>query len=191
MTEQSRHMLVEDFEEIAASAPETVTLEFISWRIREKCVGGGSHASAIAWLVRRMYEARPDLYLCARLGLVVEKHRKGRAVPDAVLAPARYFLGDGAWSEAEGILMAVEVTAYDHHALHSDREERPVAYAGVGIPVYLLVDRDAGAVVVHSGPESEHGYYRHRRIHRFGEKITLPEPVGIPLDTEPLKKYVR
>ncbi|MGY5053968.1 hypothetical protein ACWDFR_07825 [Streptomyces sp. 900105755] len=48
---------------------------------------------------------------------------------------------------------------------------------------------DRIAVLVHSNPNLEDGY---RDIHvvRLGGKVTLPDPVGIELDTEELKQYV-
>ncbi|MFH9088471.1 Uma2 family endonuclease [Streptomyces sp. NPDC017673] len=62
-------------------------------------------------------------------------------------------------------------------------------YAEAGIPVYLLIDRDNLSIPVHSDPDIEVG---HRDIHvvRPGAKVTLPDPVGIGLDTGELKQYV-
>ncbi|GLW51234.1 hypothetical protein Stsp02_68950 [Streptomyces sp. NBRC 14336] len=43
----------------------------------------------------------------------------------------------------------------------------------------------------HSGPDRQIGGYRNARTAKFGEKVVLPEPMGIELDTEVLKNYVR
>ncbi|MFI6941337.1 Uma2 family endonuclease [Streptomyces sp. NPDC050418] len=185
------YMLVEDFEEIAAHAPETVTLEFIGQRIREKCVADGNHSEVLQWLLRRLLETRPDAYLYSLRGLQVETHGMGRARPDGTLAPDEHFRGHGEWSDPAGILMTVEVTSYDSDSLHSDRVERPEAYAGAGIPVYLLIDRAARDVVVHTNPDPERGRYEDVHTAAFGKEVTLPDPVGITLDTEILKNYVR
>ncbi|GAA2602564.1 hypothetical protein GCM10009863_14910 [Streptomyces axinellae] len=87
------------------------------------------------------------------------------------------------------MLMTVEVTSYDRDTDSRDRREKPAAYAAVGIPVPLLVDRDECTVTVHSGPE--HGRYRDTHTVAFGEQVALPEPVGITLETEEFKRYVR
>ncbi|KAK1179488.1 Uma2 family endonuclease [Streptomyces sp. NBS 14/10] len=191
MTERTSHMLVEEFEEIAAAAPETVTLEFINGRIEEKRVPDGDHDEIVGWLQRRCMQQRPDLWLHAvQRGLKVEAYRKGRARPDGVLAPEGRFAGDGEWSDPDGVLMTVEVTSHDRDTEARDRIEKPAAYATAGIPVYLLVDRDACALIVHTTPDPKSGCYLD--IHRapFGEQVVLPEPVGITLDTDVLKNYV-
>lgn len=192
MAERTSHMTVEDFEEIASTAPDTVTLEFINGRIGEKRVPDGDHDTIIMWLLRQCIQARPecDLYPTGR-GLKVEEYRKGRARPDGVLAPIGHFAGTGEWSDPDGVLMTVEVTSYDGDTERRDRHEKPAAYAAVGIPVHLLVDRDYCEVVVHTNPDPERG--RYLDIHRapFGEQVILPDPVGITLDTEALKTYVR
>ncbi|MEO3852245.1 Uma2 family endonuclease [Streptomyces sp. B8F3] len=185
------HMLVEEFEEIASAAPETVTLEFLDGRIEEKRVPDGDHDEIIRWLQERCMQHRPDLWLYpAGRGLKVETYRQGRARPDGVLASKGHFAGDGEWSDPDGVLMVVEVTSYDGDTDRRDRQDKPAAYAAAGIPVYLLVDREAGVVAVHTTPDAARGCYLD--IHRapFGEEVTLADPVGITLDTETLKNYV-
>ncbi|NUS76241.1 MAG: Uma2 family endonuclease, partial [Streptomyces sp.] len=68
-----------------------------------------------------------------------------------------------------------------------DRFDKPDGYAAAGIPVYLLIDRDDCSVVVFNQPEK--GRYRHQEKLPFGATVKLPEPVGITLDTEPLKEF--
>ncbi|MFW6691910.1 Uma2 family endonuclease [Streptomyces sp. MAR4 CNX-425] len=185
------HMLAEEFEQIASTAPETVTLEFLNGRIEEKRVPDGDHDEIIRWLLRRCMQYRPDLFLYSSgRGLKVEEYRKGRARPDGVLAPDGHFAGYGEWSDSDGVLMAVEVTSYDGDTDRRDRQDKPGAYAAVGIPVYLLVDREAGTVVVHTNPDAERGCYLDTHRAPFGEEVTLPDPVGITLDTDILKNYV-
>ncbi|GAA2667310.1 Uma2 family endonuclease [Streptomyces aculeolatus] len=185
------HMLVEEFEEIASAAPETVTLEFLNGRIEEKRVPDGDHDEIVRWLLRRCMQQRPDLFLYpAGRGLKVEEYRKGRARPDGVLAPDGHFAGEGEWSDPEGVLMVVEVTSHDGDTDRRDRQDKPAAYAAAGIPVYLLVDRDAGTVVVHTNPDAERGCYLDTHRAPFGEEVVLPDPVGITLDTDILKSWV-
>jgi Uma2 family endonuclease len=181
--------LFERIAEFAAREDETVRFELIDGRIGLKKVTNGNHGEIIMWLIRQCMQSRPELNLNPTQGLQVEAYRKGRALPDAVLTPVGHFTGQGDWADPEGVLMAVEVTSYDSDTHNRDRVEKPRAYAEVGIPVYLLIDRDYLSVVVHSHPDPEDGY-RVTHTVKFGEKVTLPAPVGIDLDTEELKRWV-
>ncbi|MFG3024654.1 Uma2 family endonuclease [Streptomyces sp. NPDC048254] len=189
----SSQLSVDVFEriaEFAAREDETVGFEFIGGRIGVKKVTNGSHGEIAMWLVFHCKQARPDLTLNPTgQGLKVEAYRRGRAKPDAVLAPTGHFNGKGDWADPDGVLMAVEITSYDSDTHNRDRVEKPKAYAEAGIPVYLLIDRDALSILVHSDPDPEVGY---RDIHvvKLGGKVTLPDPVGIELDTEELRDYV-
>ncbi|MBC9729962.1 Uma2 family endonuclease [Streptomyces sp. TRM68367] len=187
----SSQLSVDMFERIAEFVfreDETVRLEFINGRIGLKKVTNGNHGELIMWLVRRCMESRPELNLNPTQGLQVEAYRKGRALPDAVLTPVGHFAGQGDWADPDGVLMAVEVTSYDSDTHNRDRVEKPRGYAEAGIPVYLLIDREYLSVVVHSHPDPKEGY---RVVHtvKFGEKVTLPDPVGIELDTEELRRW--
>ncbi|MEV1080491.1 Uma2 family endonuclease [Streptomyces sp. NPDC050211] len=189
---QTPQMSVEDFERIAAFAAketdDTVRLEFINGRIGVKMSGDGDHNSVVAWLSKRCMRARPDLDVYQGQGLIVEKYREGRAIPDAVIAPEGHFAGHGQWADASGVLLVLEVTSFDSDIDRRDRQEKPDAYGAAGIPFYLLIDRDAGTVKLFSDPEQV-GYGNCRRVH-FGNPLVLPEPLGIELDTEKLKQYV-
>lgn len=70
-----------------------------------------------------------------------------------------------------------------------DRVEKPAAYARAYIPVYLPVDREARAVTVFSEPE--HGAYTSAVTLSCGCAVVLPDPVGVTLEAEELKAYVR
>ncbi|MEV6382664.1 Uma2 family endonuclease [Streptomyces sp. NPDC051773] len=191
MAECTSQMSVEDFETIAAAAPETVTLEFVGGRIGVKKATDGDHGTIVAWLARCCMRSRPDLDLCHDRGLRVGTSRRGRARPDAVLAPEAHFAGHGEWADPHGALMVVEVTSYDSDTDRRDRHEKPAAYGQSGIPLYLLIDRDSCTLTVHSGPDQLVGGYRHARTAKFGEKVRIPGPMNIELDTEILRNYVR
>ncbi|KOT42012.1 hypothetical protein ADK41_09000 [Streptomyces caelestis] len=188
----SSRLSVDMFERIAEFAEredETVSFEFINGRIGLRKVTNGNHGAIIMWLVRQCMRARPELDLSPVQGLKVESYRKGRARPDAVLAPVAHFAGQGDWADTEGVLMTVEVTSFDSDTHDRDRVEKPQAYAEAGIPVYLLIDRDLRSVLVHSDPDPEVGY-RNVQKRQLGKRVVLPEPVGIEFDTEELKPYM-
>ncbi|MFJ8540563.1 Uma2 family endonuclease [Streptomyces sp. NPDC093586] len=185
-------MLVTEFEELARHAARSIEgarLEFINGHLGGKAVPDGGHGRVIQWLTRICLQHRPDLWLDPTQGLVIEAYREGRARPDCSLAPAEAFVGQGEWADPAPVLMVVEVTSYDSDTDRRDRVEKPRAYAETGIPVYLLIDRDTCEVKVHSRPDG--GRYETVQTLPFGKEVVLPEPVGIPLDTEPLKNWVR
>ncbi|MEV6945614.1 Uma2 family endonuclease [Streptomyces sp. NPDC051172] len=191
MAERMSQMSVVEFETIASAAPETVTLEFINGRIGVKKVADGDHNAIVSWLARRCLQARPDLDLIYGQGLRVDAYREGRAKPDAVLAPEAHFAGQGEWADPDGALMVVEITSYDSDTDRRDRHEKPTAYGQAGIPLYLLIVRDSCTVTVHSNPDRQVGGYRSIQTSKFGEKVSVPGPMDIELDTEILKNYVR
>ncbi|MEU3693514.1 Uma2 family endonuclease [Streptomyces narbonensis] len=181
----------EGFEELARAGEhvdESLRLEFIDGKIGEKAVPDGDHGRIIAWLTRLCIQADTDWWLYPDQGLRIEKYRKGNARPDGCLVPLDAFVGQGEWASADGVLMVVEVTSGDSDTGHRDRVEKPRAYAETGIPVYLLVDRTTCEVKVHSQPDGER--YEMVATVPFGKTVTLPEPVGMELDTEPLKNWV-
>jgi Uma2 family endonuclease len=186
--EDRPQMSVEEFEELERHAPESVWLEFINGTVVVKPMADGNHREMIAWLQRVCMQHRPDLWLHAESGLKTERYRKGRARADGVLVRVGGLKGQGEWSEADGALMAVEITSYDSDTHQRDRVEKPDGYAAAGIPVYLLIDRDDCSVVVFNQPED--GRYRHEEKLPFGASVKLPDPVNITLDTEPLKELV-
>ncbi|NUS25672.1 MAG: Uma2 family endonuclease [Streptomyces sp.] len=192
MAERMSQMSVEEFEQIARFAAkqfEGVRLEFIDGRIGIKGMTDGNHSTIIMWLIRQCMQARPELDLNPVAGLQVDAYRKGRAQPDGVLAPTEHFAGQGDWADPRGVLMTVEVTSYDSDTHARDRVEKPMAYAEAQIPVYLLIDRDNSTLTVHSNPDPERSRYRDTHTVGFGEQVALPDPVGIVLDTEILKRY--
>ncbi|MFI9785668.1 Uma2 family endonuclease [Kitasatospora sp. NPDC051984] len=191
MTTERPQMELDQFRNIAAIAAERedVVFEFINGRIGVKPVPDGDHGEIIRWVSKRCMQHRPDLWLYAEQGLKVERYRAGHAKPDGALAHDGAFAGQGEWADPDQVLMVVEVTSYDADTHRRDRVEKPVAYAEAGIPVYLLIDRQAGTVTVHSEPRGD-GYGNISTMD-YGHEVVLPTPLGITLDTEELKRYSR
>ncbi|MEV7122688.1 Uma2 family endonuclease [Kitasatospora griseola] len=190
MTTERPQMELAQFREIAITAErEEVVLEFINGRIGVKPVPDGDHGEIIRWVSKRCMQYRPDLWLYAEQGLKVERYRAGHAKPDGALARDDAFAGQGEWADPDQVLMVVEVTSYDADTHRRDRVEKPLAYAEARIPVYLLIDRDAGSVTVHSEPED--GRYESVVTLAYGHEVVLPDPVGVTLNTEELKRYSR
>ncbi|MEW2622818.1 Uma2 family endonuclease [Streptomyces sp. NPDC048106] len=186
-------MSVEEFERIAEFAAretdDAVRFELINGRIGIKKAADGDRNSIVLWLMKQCMQARPELDLYQGQGLKVEEYRAGRVRPDGVLVPRRHFAGHGEWADPTGALLVLEVTSYDSDTDRRDRQEKPAAYGAAGIPFYLLVDRDDHTVTLFSNPNPGVGY-RDTHKEAFGAKVPIPQPLGIELDTERLKRYV-
>ncbi|MFD8828501.1 Uma2 family endonuclease [Streptomyces sp. NPDC059605] len=173
----------------AARGEEAPWLEFVNGKPVPKARWDGARGRIIEWLTRLCLRTDPGNWLFAAQGLHVGSYRKGNARPDGALAPLGTFVGQGEWADPAGVLMVVEVTSYDEDTDRRDRVEKPRAYAETGIPVYLLIDRDTCEVKVHSQPDGVR--YEQVVTVPYGKTVELPDPVGIELDTEPLKSWVR
>ncbi|MFE3183297.1 Uma2 family endonuclease [Streptomyces violascens] len=180
-------MSVANFEELARHAPETATLEFINGKPTAKPLPDGDHVTIFMWLLRQCMRHRPDLDLHPEQGLKVGAYRNGRARPDGSLGPVGHFAGLSEWADPSGVLMTVEITPHDSGTDRCDRVEKRDGYAQANIPVYLLIDRDTNALVVHSNPQ--HGRYTQTTSHPYRATVQLPDPVNITLETEKLKDY--
>lgn len=128
------------------------------------------------------------------MGLRVPERETG-CVPDLIVAESEIL--NAAWEAGAPYLtpdqveMTVEVTSKSNAA--ADRQPtslRPNTkwqlYARLGIPCYLLVDRDprAAQVTLYSAPDRAAGAYLQHRVWNFGETVKLPEPFGIEIPTE-------
>lgn len=82
------------------------------------------------------------------------------------------------------MLLAAEVISAS--SIRRDREVKPGACALTGIPLYLLVDRFTKPVTIalHSEP-GEDGYAKVATV-TAGEKLRLPAPFDLTLDTSAL-----
>lgn len=84
----------------------------------------------------------------------------------------------------ERVLLAAEVISAS--SVRADREVKPRACALAGIPAYLLVDRFTKPVTIslHTGP-GPNGYAKVKTV-TVGEKLRVPAPFDLTLDTSSL-----
>ncbi|MEV5878756.1 hypothetical protein AB0L75_31940 [Streptomyces sp. NPDC052101] len=86
----------------------------------------------------------------------------------------------------------LRVDAYREGRAKPDAVLAPEAhFAGHGDWADPDGDRDSCTVTVHSGPDWQIGGCRDIHTAKFGEKVLIPGPMNIELDTEILKNYVR
>ena len=81
------------------------------------------------------------------------------------------------------VKLVVEVTSPDKRDLIRDRATKYAAYARAGVPLYLLVDRydGDGFTTLYSNPSGQEYLDAHKVP--FGEKLTLPKPFDVEIDT--------
>ncbi|MFD4377179.1 Uma2 family endonuclease [Streptomyces sp. NPDC058486] len=88
-------------------------------------------------------------------------------------------LVEHSWQCPDPVLLVAEVTSAA--TASRDRGLKNRVYARGGIPLYLVVDKEADEVVVCSEPEGDD--YTHKSIHKLGAEVPLPAPLGFTLDT--------
>ncbi|MFJ9517139.1 Uma2 family endonuclease [Kitasatospora sp. NPDC101801] len=97
------------------------------------------------------------------------------AIPDLAVVDADYRDHGVAFNCYDPAIfrMVLEVTSSN---LSDDLKKMPAAYAGAGIPVYVIVDRKNEKVMVLTDPSD--GEYRVHAVHHRGQSFTLPESIG-------------
>lgn len=103
----------------------------------------------------------------------------GYFIPDLTVVPRDFQFGapKGSTQSSAGIEMVAEVTSSN---ADKDRGAKRRGYAGVGVPLYLLIDRERKESVLFSEPEN--GDYTAEERRPLGEPIQLPEPFSFALE---------
>jgi Uma2 family endonuclease len=125
-----------------------------------------------------------DWLLCHELTIHLESNRD-RIEPDLVIMPPDPPTFGDSEVFGRGVLLVAEVTSKGNAA--RDRFAKPRSCALSGVPLYLLVDpvEEPMSVTLFSDP-SEDGYQTLDRV-AAGDKLWLPEPFAMALDTGPLR----
>ncbi|MFJ7131120.1 Uma2 family endonuclease [Streptomyces sp. NPDC098101] len=182
----------------SAREPEGTRVELIEGEVCVSPLGDGQHAEVVAELSDQLTARERQLGCYTGIGLRVpgapsgpsEPGGPGRAdgraepvdnliLPDLVLAPRGSFKNELVWQTADPVLLVAEVTSSS--TASRDRVQKIRAYARAGIPLYLLIDREAGEAVVCSGPAGDD--YDHKAVHKLGTPVPIPAPLGFTLDT--------
>jgi len=175
-------VLLEGF--LALDTPEGFRAELIEGEIVVTPPPDGEHEKYISRIVRQVIKrSSTEMDFSGNKGLRLrsgEACPKNHVVPDVTLAPLErdIFGGADSWMPCDGVAMVLEVTSTKPKA---DREAKRRCYARGGIPLYLLVDRDAASVTLFSDPEKDD--YRELCTRPFGKPLTLPAPFAFDLET--------
>ncbi|MFI9598566.1 Uma2 family endonuclease [Streptomyces sp. NPDC052043] len=172
---------------LSLDTPEGFRAELIEGEIVVTPPPDGEHEKYISRIVRQVIKrSRIDMDFSGNKGLRLAKGGgcpKNYAVPDVTFAALNLDLFGGAdcWMPCDGVAMVLEVTSTKPEA---DREAKRRCYAREGIPLYLLVDREASMVTLFSEPENDD--YLRLLKRSFGDALSLPEPFAFDLDTADL-----
>jgi Uma2 family endonuclease len=175
-------VLLEGF--LSLDTPQGFRAELIEGEIVVTPPPDGYHEGCISKIVRQvMKQSQTEMDFSGNRGLKLPSagsHTKSRAIPAATFAPVdlEFFSDEESWVPCQGVALVVEVTSTRPQR---DREDKRYGYALGGIPLYLLVDRQAAVVTLFSEPEK--GDYREHRTVVFGKPLPLPEPFAFDLDT--------
>lgn len=99
--------------------------------------------------------------------------------PDIVLVPAGALAEDENPVRKELVSAVFEVVSKSTRA--EDFVDKPETYAAMGIPVYVIIDRESLEVRVLSRPVDRR--YTTETRTAFGVPYHLPEPVGLTIET--------
>ncbi|MFE5815114.1 Uma2 family endonuclease [Streptomyces sp. NPDC056479] len=169
---------------LSLDTPEGFRAELIEGEIVVTPPPDGEHEDYIELIVEQVYvRSRTRMQFSGNKGLKLQSGDgcpKNHVIPDGTFAPRelRLYRGADSWMPCDGVAMVMEVTSTKPKA---DREAKRRCYARGGIPLSLLVDREASSVTLFSGPERDD--YREHCTRPLGKPLTLPEPFGFELDT--------
>ncbi|MDG5801561.1 Uma2 family endonuclease [Streptomyces ossamyceticus] len=170
------------FELFSATAPKGWRVELIEGEICVTPPANGEHEEIVSELADQVTERRGDRSLRNYTGIGLDvpgASGTGHVVPDLVIAPKGSFSDREEWHDPSPVLLVAEVTS--DGTAERDREKKIHGYARAGIPLYLLIDREAGEAVVHSEPSADE-YAKSSRC-KLGLTVALPAPLGFELDT--------
>ncbi|MGW2105986.1 Uma2 family endonuclease [Streptomyces sp. NPDC001948] len=163
-------------------APEGCKVQIIEGIVTVEPPPSKDHNLTAARLQRRLYSVLPeDWEIFQTLGVSVPG-RAGLYIPDLVVVPDAAVIGPGNRIPAEEARLVVEITS-QANANH-DRIGKVHGYAKAGVELFLLLDPwHSGRPTATLYKEPDGGTYRVLDTVEYGEKLTLPEPFGLDLDT--------
>ncbi|MEU9994843.1 Uma2 family endonuclease [Streptomyces sp. NPDC050848] len=172
----------ETFELFSAKAPKGWRVELIEGEIYVVPPANGEHEEIVSEVAEQVTLRREDKALRSYTGIglfVPGASETGHVIPDLVVAPKGSFDDQQEWHATDPVLLVAEVTSSS--TASRDRNQKIRGYARARIPLYLLIDREAGEAVVCS--EAVGDDYAHKYIHKLGARVRLPYPLGFELDT--------
>jgi Uma2 family endonuclease len=140
------------------------------------------HQRTAELLQHHLHAVTPPDWGVYRTLLLAIRSPAGLYLPDLVVLPRESVAGPGNRVAAEEARLVVEITSRDN--ANHDRIAKAHGYAQAGVPLYLLLDpwhSGRPTATLYGVPEA--GTYRVLDSVEYGEKLTLPAPFGLDIDT--------
>ncbi|MDT0320913.1 Uma2 family endonuclease [Streptomyces millisiae] len=174
--------------EVAANldVPEGYRVQVIDGRIIVTPPADGDHAVALTALMAALLAAGAEekgLHVVQGLGIYLRPGKKGFAIPDLALVDEdfrEHQLPYNCYAPSVFRLVA-EVTSSNWR---DDTDSKVTAYATVGVPVYLIADREHGKVLVLTRPHE--GAYQSTAEYLPGDKVEIPGDLPCQVAVEKL-----
>ncbi|MBL3667917.1 Uma2 family endonuclease [Streptomyces sp. M2CJ-2] len=164
-------------------APEGCKVEVIEGIVTVAPPPSNAHNDIADLVQRSLYEViTKDWGIYQTLGTAVPS-RDGLYIPDLAVAPKKVLRAEkGNYIAAAAAELIVEITSKSNAT--NDRIKKAAGYAQAGVPLYLLIDGWApGGPTITLYGEPQGSVYRVLRAGKFGDRIELPEPFNLTLDT--------
>lgn len=162
--------------------PEGYSVEIVDGSIIVSPTPAGRHLMIVRRLEDMVRHSLPDDTIDQHDATIEVAGRGDRYVPDLVVLPVRVIDAERWIFPADEALLAVEVTSPSNP--EPDRLQKPRGYAAAGVPLYLLVDVGESALTLFRDPV--HGAYQTQTRVPWGDKLELPEPFAITIDSAQL-----
>ncbi|MCP2336747.1 Uma2 family endonuclease [Actinomadura rupiterrae] len=107
--------------------------------------------------------------------------QRDRYRPDLTVAPPDAPLWGKDHLHGDGVVLAVEVVSAS--STGDDHKVKPAGYAAGGVPIVVIIDSFEQSLTLLSHPLPEKEKYRDVHVIPLGEKVTLPAPWNLALDT--------
>lgn len=163
--------------------PEGIWAELVDGEIIVSPFPSDQHQVIVRYLVRLLAVGSPEAWEIEPAGGLIIKPGLHEYRPDIYVAPSDAWRRDPPGADPERVELVVEVVSPTKRDRERDRETKFRVYAAAGIPLYLLVDRyeGKGFTTLYSNPSGD----RYLDTHGvpFGEKLTLPKPFDVEIDT--------
>jgi Uma2 family endonuclease len=178
----------DDILDVAArlDVPEGYRVQVIDGRIIVTPPPDGRHALALTSLMTVLLAAgvrERGHHVLQGVGLYLRPGKKGFAIPDLAVVDEDFLDHPLPYNcyPPDVFRFVAEVTSSNWR---DDTEGKATAYATVGVPVYLIADREHRKVVVLSRPR--HGRYQSEAEYLPGDKAQIPGPVPCEIPVEDL-----
>ena len=163
--------------------PDGMRAELIGGEIVISPTPANFHNWIYGRLQRRLNREVPEDWIITNTATVFLPATEERFIPDLLICESEALKSMEEWQvKADDVLLVAEITSPSTRA--RDLGDKVKGYAHSNVPIYLLIDPhdDEGSTTVYSAPDGK-GRYRDEHRAAFGEPVTLPEPLGLTLDT--------